>query len=142
MEKKKLTIWKKILIGLVVAAIAWVTFQNRREAARVQQLGSLPPCSLAAEYMGWRLAFEDEHPEAEVTGSAAEHFIKESEVFERAVRVARSGSQSRLLEELEALTTVDSAGWVRGGGDIDSFVEIMLSECPDEVQELISRGQR
>ncbi len=142
MEKTKLTIWGKVLIGLVVVGVAWAVLQNRRESARIQQLASLPPCGLAAEYVKWRLVFEERHPAGELTGSAAEDFVGESEVFERAVRRAQRASQSRLLEELEALTTIDSTRWVRGGGDIDSFVQVMISECPDDVQGLISGAER
>ena len=132
-----MTIWKKVLIVVVLAGAAWLVFQNRRESARIEELASLPPCRLAAEYMEWRLAFEEARPATETPGSAPQDFIDRSEVFEEAARRAQRDSQSRLLEELESLTTVDSAGWVRGGGDIDDFVEIMISECPDEVRELI-----
>ena len=142
LRAQRLTIWRKILIGLVAAAIAWAAFQEYRERARIEQLGSLPPCQLAAEYMKWRMAFEESHPEGERTGSAAEDFVDESEVFEQAVRRAQGVSQSRLLEELESLTTVDSARWVREGRDTDPFVEVLIAECPDEVEELLSGTAR
>ncbi len=141
-EKKRLTIWRKILIGLVVVALAWVAFQEYRVWARIERLGSMPPCQLAAEYMKWRLAFEESHPEAELTGSAADDFVDESEVFEQAVRRAQRVSQSRLLEELESLTTVDSTRWVREGRTTDPFVEVMIAECPDEVEGLLSGARR
>ena len=130
------SIGAKILAVLVLIAIAWAVFDVRQESARVRQLGSLPDCRLAAEYLAWRLAFEDSHP-AELTGSDAEEFIDESEVYERAVQLAQVRSQSVLLQELESLTTVDSARWIREGGDTDPFVEVMLSKCPDEVEGLI-----
>lgn len=142
MEKLRSTVRGKILIGLILVAVAWAALEYRRESARIQQLASLPPCRLAAEYVKWRLAFEERHPAEELTGSAAETFANESEVFEQAVRRAQRVSQSRLLQELEDLTAIDSARWVREEGDIDAFVEIMLSECPDEVEGLMFDTKR
>lgn len=142
MEKLRSTVRGKILIGLILVAVAWAALEYRRESARIQQLASLPPCRLAAEYVKWRLAFEERHPAEELTGSAAETFANESEVFEQAVRRAQRVSQSRLLQELEDLTAIDSARWVREEGDIDAFVEIMLSECPDEVEGLMFGTKR
>ena len=142
LRAQRLTIWRKILIGLVVVAVAWIAFQEYREWARIERLGSMPPCQLAAEYMKWRMAFEESHPEAERTASAAEDFVDESEVFEQAVRRAQRVSQSRLLEELESLTTVDSTRWVREGRDTGPFVEVMIAQCPDEVEGLLSGSER
>lgn len=130
----------KIVLGVaVLAAIAWAVFENRRESARIDELASLPPCRLAAEYMQWRLDFEEAQPAAEAE-SVPESFISRSEVFEEAARRARRDSPSPLLEALEAVTTIDSARWVRREGDIDAFVEVMLAECPDEVRELLGGG--
>ncbi len=136
MEKTKKPIWRNILIlGVILVAAAWFTYQNRREAARVDALASLPPCRLAAEYMKWRMAFEEAQPSAESTGD--DRFVDQSELFEKAVRQAPRDAQPVLLDELESLTTMDSAVWVRGGGDINAFVDVMLAECPDEVRELL-----
>jgi|TARA_B100002003_G_scaffold197217_1_gene187626 hypothetical protein len=142
MENVRSTVWGKILIGVVFVAIAWAVLQDRRESARIEQLASLPPCRLAAEYVEWRLAFEESNPAQELTGSAAETFVDESEVFEQAVRSAQRVSQSRLLQELEDLTAIDSTRWIREEGDIDSFVEVMLTKCPDEVEGLMSGTKR
>lgn len=142
MEKLRSTVWGKILIGLILVAVAWVGLRYRQGSARIQQLASLPPCRLAAEYVQWRLAFEERHPAEELTGSAAESFADESEVFEQAVRRAQRVAPSSLLQELEDLTVVDSARWVREEGDIDSFVGMMLAKCPDEVEGLMFGTQR
>ena len=104
-------------------------------------LGSLPPCTLAAQYVEWRLAYEDAHP-AEESAEPDEEFVRENEVFEQAIRQAREQDDSRLLEELENLTAVDSARWIRERADLAPFVEIMLAECPDEVEELMRRNQQ
>jgi len=101
MEKTKKPIWRNILIlGVILVAAAWFTYQNRREAARVDALASLPPCRLAAEYMKWRMAFEEAQPSAESTGD--DRFVDQSELFEKAVRQAPRDAQPVLLDELES----------------------------------------
>jgi len=133
----------KIVLGVaVLAAIAWVVFENRRESARIDELASLPPCRLAAEYMRWRLDFEEAHAAAADVESVPESFIARSEMFEEAARRAQRDSPSPLLEALESVTMIDSARWVRREGDIDAFVEVMLAECPDEVRELLGGGEQ
>lgn len=132
----------KIVLGVaVLVAIAWAVVENRRESARIDELASLPPCRLAAEYMRWRLDFEEAQPATGGEESAPESFIARSEMFEDAARRAQRDSPSPLLEALEAVTMIDSARWVRRQGDIDAFVEVMLAECPDEVRELLG-GER
>ena len=142
MEKMRLTIWGKVLIGVVLLGIAWAVLQDRREPARIQQLASLPPCRLAAEYLKWRLDFDDLHPEDEITGPVAENFVNESEVFEQAARSARRVSQDRLLQKLEALTAIDSRRSVYEKADTAPFIEVMISKCPNEVEGLISGSKR
>jgi hypothetical protein len=138
----KLPLWAKILLGLVIVAIGWGVLYTREEAVHIRELADLPACRLAADYMEWRLTFEDEHPEEELTEAEASAFAGESEVYEQAVRRALDDSPSQLLEELATLTAVDSTRWVREEGNFEPFVQIMLLECPAEVEELVSRGQR
>jgi len=141
MKKKRLGIGAKILIIAIVVAIAWLALLEFRKSARIDELAALPPCRLAVDYAEWRLAFEDQHPTFEASGSAAEEFARENEVFEQAVRQAREDSPSRVLEALEDLTAVDSESWIREPGDMDSFVEVMLAECREEVEELMRRSE-
>ncbi len=137
MEKTKLGIGAKILIGGIVVSFAWLVLLEGRKSARIDRLAALPPCRLAADYIEWRLAFEDQFPTAESSGSAAEEFVLENEVFEQAVRQAREESESRVLEALEDITAVDSERWIRERGDLAPFVELMLTDCREEVQHLL-----
>ena len=142
MKKTKLTIGPKILIGIIVVGIVWAAAHELRERRRVDRLASLPPCRLAAEYVSWRLAFEEQQPLAGRTESAAEEFIHESEIFEQAIRRARDESESRVLAELESVTAIDSARWIHEPSNMDPFVQVMLAECPDEVEEILGRANR
>ena len=136
MEKTKLGIGAKILIGGIVVVVAWLALQEIRKAARINRLAALPPCRLATDYIEWRLAFEDQNPTAETSASAVEEFVRENEVFEQAGRRAREKLESRVLEALEDLTAVDSERWIRERGDLTPFVEIMLAECRADVEHL------
>ncbi len=142
MKKTRLGIGAKILIGGIVVGVGWLALQEIRESARVDRLAALPPCRLAAEYVEWRLAFEDQYPTAGTSGSAAEEFVRENEVFEQAVRQAREESESQVLEALEDLTAVDSERWIRERGDLAPFVEVMLAECRAEVEHLFRGSER
>ena len=142
MEKTRLGIGAKIVIGGIVVGVAWLTLQEIRESARINRLAELPPCRLAAEYVEWRLAFEDQYPSAETSGSVPEEFVRENEVFEQAVRQAREESESRVLEALEDITALDSEPWIRERGDMAPFVEVMLAECREEVEDLLRGSQQ
>ena len=142
MEKTRLGIGAKILIGGIVVVVAWLAVQKSREWIRIDRLAALPPCRLAAEYVEWRLAFEDQYPAAETSGSAAEEFALENEVFEQAVRQAREESESRVLEALENVTAVDSERWIRERGDLAPFVAVILAECRAEVEGLVRGSER
>ncbi len=141
MEKTRLGIGAKILIGGIVVGAAWLALQEIRESARIGRLAALPPCLLAAEYAEWRLAFEDQFPTAETSGSAAEEFVRQNEVFEQALRQAREKLESPVLEALEDLTAVDSERWIRERGHLAPFVEVMLAECRAEVEHLFRGSQ-
>lgn len=142
MEKAKGGIRTKILIGVVVVGAAWLALQMYRQTARIDELAALPSCKLAAEYASWRLAFEGERGDAEPTGAAAEEFVQQNELFERAVRRALEDRDSVVLESLEDLTAVDSARWIREPGNIDAFVRVMLAECPEEIEALMREVRR
>jgi hypothetical protein len=136
-RKTRAGIGPKLLIAVIVVGVAWLVLQERREQARIDRLAALSPCRLAAQYVEWRLAFEERYPGAEIPESGAGEFLRENEVFEQAVRKAREQSASRVLAALERLTAIDSASWIRERGDLAPFVEVMLAECPDEVEGLV-----
>ncbi|MGD8329583.1 MAG: hypothetical protein PVJ49_09100 [Acidobacteriota bacterium] len=142
MNETRLGIGAKVLIGTIVIAAGWLLFSEWRKTARVDELAALPPCELAARYAAWRLAFEDQHAGVEPTGSAAEEFEQQNELFESAARRARESNDSRVLEELENITAVDSEPWIRQRGDLSPFVQVMLADCPDEVEALMQDNQR
>lgn len=142
MTKTRLGIGAKLLIAGIVVAAGWLFFDEWRKTARIDELASLPPCELAVRYAGWRLAFEDEHAGTEPDGAAAEEFEEQNELFESAARRARESNDSRVLEELENITAIDSEPWIRQRGDLSPFVQVMLADCPDEVQTLMQDDRR
>jgi hypothetical protein len=142
MTENRLGIGAKLLIGAIVVAAGWLLFNEWRKTARIDELASLPPCRLAAQYAAWRLAFEDEHPGGEPAGASSEEFEQQNELYESAARRARESDDSRVLEELENITAVDSEPWIRQRGDLSPFVQVMLADCPDEVEALMQETRR
>jgi len=139
MEKARLGIGAKLLIAAIVVFVVWLAIAWFRETGRIRELADLPPCTLAAEYVEWRLAYEEEHP-ADATSEPSDEFVSENEIFEQAIRRAREASDSHLLEELEDLTAIDSARWIRERADLGPFVQVMLAECPEEIEVLMQRS--
>ena len=137
LEKTRWGIGAKILAAGVVAVAVWLGTQELREASRINELAALPACELAAEYAAWRLAFEDQHPAEEPSGEAAAEFERENETFEQAGRQARETADSPVLEALENITALDPEPWIRERGDLTPFVDIVLTECRDEMEALI-----
>lgn len=140
MQRTRLGIGAKIFIAVILVVVVVLLVQEGRQSARINELAELPPCALAAEYARWRLAFEEQHPAAERTGDTDPEFVEQNELFEQAVRQAREDSDSPVLEVLEDLTAIDSASWIREPGNIDAFVQVMLTECPEEVEKLMGEG--
>ena len=130
----------KLILAVILVAVAASVVRDRVAREEVQTLASLTPCRLALHYVDWRVEFAEGLAGADaIEGRQLTTFVNRNSQYAKAAQEVVQATSSAVAQALLALTRYDSDRSNSYLADAEPFLDAFFETCPSEAMAFTAR---